>query len=52
MCNDCHSPHNEKGEVVADQRLTGTVLPFKPIVPMPVWADKSPNLAGLQGWEE
>jgi len=26
-------------------------LSFKPIVPIPVWADKASNIAGLPGWE-
>ena len=52
MCNDCHSPHNEKGEVVEEQRLKGSTLEFKPAVPIPVWADKSVNLVGFPGWEK
>lgn len=52
MCNDCHSPHNEKGDVIEDQRLKGSPLGFKPTVPMPVWADKAVNIAGLPGWEK
>ena len=52
MCGDCHSPHNEKGEPVREKLLQGTQLPFKPAVPMPVWADKAPNIAGLPGWED
>lgn len=52
MCNDCHSPHNEKGEVIEAQRLKGAPLDFKPVVPIPVWADKAVNLVGLPGWEK
>jgi len=52
LCNDCHSPHDEKGEVIEQQRLKGTLLPFKPTVPMPVWADNAVNIAGLPGWEK
>jgi len=51
MCGDCHTPHDQKGEPVKEQWLKGTELPFKPAVPMPVWADKSVNIAGLPGWE-
>jgi hypothetical protein len=51
MCGDCHTAHNEKGEPIKDQWLKGTELPFKPSVPMPVWADKSVNIAGLPGWD-
>jgi mono/diheme cytochrome c family protein len=52
LCGDCHTPHNEKGEAIKEQLLQGAVLPFKPIVPMPVWADKTPAIAGLPGWEK
>ena len=52
MCGDCHTPHNEKGEPVKDQWLKGAPLAFKPTVPMPVWADKAVNIAGLPGWDK
>jgi mono/diheme cytochrome c family protein len=52
MCGDCHTPRNEKGDFVKEQWLQGTALDFKPTVPMPVWADKSVNIAGLPGWEK
>lgn len=52
MCGDCHSPHNEKGEEIKEQMLQGTTLAFKPIVAMPVWAEKTPAIAGLPGWEK
>lgn len=52
MCGDCHTPHNEKGEPIQEKTLKGAILPFKPTVPLPVWADKSPNIAGLPGWED
>jgi mono/diheme cytochrome c family protein len=51
-CNDCHTPQNEKGEPIQAQYLQGADLPFKPTVPMPVWADKSTNIAGLPGWDK
>jgi len=52
MCGDCHTPHDEKGEPVKEQWLKGAPLAFKPAVPMPVWADKAVNIAGLPGWEK
>jgi mono/diheme cytochrome c family protein len=51
MCGDCHTPMNEKGEYVQDKWLQGTKLPFGPLVPMPIWADTSVNIAGLPGWD-
>jgi hypothetical protein len=52
LCGDCHTPRDEKGEFVKDQYLKGTVLDFKPTAPVPVWAEKSPNIAGLPGWDK
>jgi mono/diheme cytochrome c family protein len=51
-CGDCHTPFSEKGEPIKEQWLQGATLPFKPTVPMPVWADKSSSIAGLTGWEK
>ena len=51
-CADCHSPVNEKGEPIPGKELRGGALMFKPITPMPMWADKAPNIAGLRGWDE
>lgn len=50
-CGDCHSPMDEKGVPVPGKEFMGAPLMFKPTVPMPMWADKSPNIAGLPGWE-
>lgn len=52
ICGDCHTPRNEKGEPLPGKTLRGTVLSFKPLAPVPVWADKAPNIAGLPGWED
>ena len=52
QCGDCHTPHNDKGEPINSQSPRGASLIFKPIAPMPVWADKAPNIAGLRGWED
>ena len=51
-CGDCHSPHNEKGELIPGKEYRGTTLDFKPVNPVPNWADKAPNIAGLRGWED
>jgi mono/diheme cytochrome c family protein len=51
-CGDCHTPMSEKGESVKEQWLKGTTLMFKPTVPVPNWADKSANIAGLPGWTD
>ena len=51
LCGDCHTPRDEKGEPIKEQWLRGATLDFKPIAPVPVWADKAPGIAGLSGWE-
>ena len=51
LCGDCHTPRDEKGEPIKEQWLKGATLDFKPIAPVPVWADKAPGIAGLSGWE-
>jgi hypothetical protein len=51
LCGDCHTPRGDKGEPVKEQWLRGATLDFKPIAPMPVWAEKAPGIAGLPGWE-
>ena len=51
ICQDCHTPRNEKGEFIKQQWLGGAPILFKPTVAMPAWADKSPRIAGLPGWD-
>ena len=52
QCGDCHTPFNDHGQYIMTQWLQGKKLEFGPIVPMPVWADTSPNIAGLVGWDQ
>jgi hypothetical protein len=52
MCGDCHTPGDERGQSSKEKWLTGATLGFKPILPMPVWADTAPPIAGLPGWEK
>jgi len=52
MCADCHTPGDVRGQSPKERWLTGATLGFKPIVPMPVWADTAPNIAGLPGWDK
>jgi mono/diheme cytochrome c family protein len=50
-CADCHTPMDEKGAPVVAKWLQGTKLFFAPTVAIPNWADTSPNIAGLEGWD-
>lgn len=51
-CADCHSPHNQRGEVIAGRELQGAALDFQPTHPVPGWASVAPPIAGLAGWTE
>jgi hypothetical protein len=46
MCQDCHSPRDDKGQFVADRWMMGSPLAFQASVPMP-WAPVAPQIAGL-----
>jgi mono/diheme cytochrome c family protein len=47
MCIDCHSPRNEKGELIRSEWLRGAPIAVKPIHEMPAWGEVAPPLAGL-----
>jgi mono/diheme cytochrome c family protein len=47
LCGDCHTPMNEKGEPIAEKALQGAPVVFKPLVPIPNWAEYAPPIAGL-----
>jgi mono/diheme cytochrome c family protein len=51
MCGECHSMLDDKGKPIPGREYKGATLTFKPIEPMPIWADKAPNIAGLRGWD-
>ena len=51
MCGDCHTPFTLTGGFVMEKWLQGKKLEFAPLVPIPIWADTSPNIAGLPGWD-
>jgi len=51
QCGECHTPFTFTGGFVMDKWLQGKKLEFGPLVPIPIWADTSPNIAGLPGWD-
>ena len=51
QCGDCHTPFTMTGGFVMDRWLQGKKLEFGPLFPIPIWADTSPNIAGLPGWD-
>jgi mono/diheme cytochrome c family protein len=51
QCGECHTPFTFTGGFVMDKWLQGKKLEFGPLVPIPIWADTSPNIAGLPDWD-
>jgi hypothetical protein len=51
MCHECHSPRDESGEIVRDQRFMGAPIPFRPPWPND-WAQRAPRNAGLPGYTD
>ncbi|MHB8232115.1 MAG: cytochrome C [bacterium] len=50
-CADCHTPVDMHGRPLYNKWLQGAVLGFKPIHPVPFWANKAVDIAGLpKGW--
>lgn len=46
LCADCHTPRNERGELVLERWLGGAPIPFVATVPMP-FAEAAPPIHGL-----
>jgi mono/diheme cytochrome c family protein len=46
LCNDCHTPRDEKGELIMSKSLQGAPIGFQPLHPMP-FAPVAPRIAGL-----
>ena len=51
LCQDCHTPRDQKGEYIQSKWLEGAPIGFSPSVEMP-WAGTAPPLAGLEGWTD
>lgn len=51
-CADCHSPRDQRGQIIPAQHLMGAPLPFAPTVPMPAWAAVSTPIVGLPGYTD
>lgn len=50
-CAQCHSPRDEKGEIIEEQRFMGAPIPVRPPWPNN-WATKAPRNRGLPGYTE
>lgn len=51
MCAQCHSPRDEKGEIIDSQRFMGAPVPVRPPWGSN-WATKAPRNRGLPGYTE
>ena len=49
MCRECHSPRDERGDIVRGQEFTGAPIPFRPPWPND-WALRAPRNRGLPGY--
>ena len=52
MCVQCHSPRDQRGNILANQKLTGAPIPVRGPAWDSDWAYKAPALAGLPGFTD
>lgn len=49
MCVQCHTPRDERGELLVGQLFEGAAIPLESPFPDERWAFRAPALAGLPG---
>lgn len=52
MCVQCHSPRDEKGEIIEALRFTGAPIPFKAPYAHSEWAPAAPSIRSLPGFTD
>jgi mono/diheme cytochrome c family protein len=52
MCVQCHSPRDQRGNIIANQKLTGAPIPVRGPAWDSDWAYRTPALAGLPGFTD
>ena len=52
MCVQCHTPRDERGELLRSKLLQGAPIPVTSPYPNDGWAYVAPRLAGLSPWTE
>jgi mono/diheme cytochrome c family protein len=53
MCVECHTPRNDKGEILAGKYLRGGPVPVdRPPYPNMKWAIVAPGIVGLAGYTD
>jgi mono/diheme cytochrome c family protein len=52
MCEECHTPRDEKGNLDESRRLQGAAIWIVPVRRMTNWANRAPALAGFEQFTE
>lgn len=52
MCVECHSPRDERGNIIAAEEFTGAPVLINAPYWRPDWATREPNIAGLRGFTD
>ncbi len=52
MCVQCHSPRDDKGEILKEKEFSGARIRVESPFPGPPWAVQAPNLRGLTGFTD
>jgi mono/diheme cytochrome c family protein len=52
MCIECHTPRDERGDLVMGRLLRGARMPVSSPFPRKVWCFETPQIAGLPGWSD
>lgn len=52
MCIQCHTPRDERGELVLSRLFEGAPIPVESPAFADEWASRAPALAGLRGWTD
>jgi mono/diheme cytochrome c family protein len=52
MCEECHTPRDEHGNLDESRRLQGAPIWIQPVHPMTDWANRAPALAGFVGFTD
>ena len=52
LCVQCHSPRDQRGNIIPNERLTGGPLPVRGPSWDQEWAYRAPALAGLPGFTD
>lgn len=52
MCVQCHSPRDQRGHLIENQKFTGASMPVRGPSWDPEWAYRTPALAGLPGFTD